>query len=128
MKDLYIRKMSLIDSPPKDSYLNRLPVVKHLAEHGIEFHKQVTFFVGENGSGKSTLIEALAVSQGFNPEGGRRISAFQRRIPIRACITICGFPGERCIPGTGSSCGRKAFTMWQAISTSWTGNRASGVL
>ena len=72
MKDLYIRKMSLIDSPPKDSYLNRLPVVKHLAEHGIEFHRQVTFFVGENGSGKSTLIEALAVSQGFNPEGGTK--------------------------------------------------------
>lgn len=72
MKDLYIRKMSLIDSPPKDSYLNRLPVVKHLAEYGIEFHKQVTFFVGENGSGKSTLIEALAVSQGFNPEGGTK--------------------------------------------------------
>ena len=72
MKDLYIRKMSLIDSPPKDSYLNRLPVVRHLAEHGIEFHRQVTFFVGENGSGKSTLIEALAVSQGFNPEGGTK--------------------------------------------------------
>ncbi len=72
MKDLYIRKMSLIDSPPKDSYLNRLPVVRHLAEHGIEFHKQVTFFVGENGSGKSTLIEALAISQGFNPEGGTK--------------------------------------------------------
>lgn len=72
MKDLYIRKMSLIDAPPKDSYLNRLPVVKHLAEHGIEFHRQVTFFVGENGSGKSTLIEALAVSQGFNPEGGTK--------------------------------------------------------
>ena len=72
MKDLYIRKISLIDSPPKESYLNRLPVVKHLAEHGIDFHKQVTFFVGENGSGKSTLIEALAVSQGFNPEGGTK--------------------------------------------------------
>ena len=72
MKDMYIRKMSLIDSPPKDSYLNWLPVVKHLAEYGIEFHRQVTFFVGENGSGKSTLIEALAVSQGFNPEGGTK--------------------------------------------------------
>ena len=44
--------------------------MKYLAENRIEFHKQVTFFVGENGSGKSTLIEALAVSQGFNPEGG----------------------------------------------------------
>ena len=72
MRDLYVRRMSLIDLPPKDSYLNRLPAVKHLAEHGIDFHKQVTFFVGENGSGKSTLIEALAVAQGFNPEGGTK--------------------------------------------------------
>jgi len=72
MRDLYIRSMSLPEPLPRDSYLNKLPVVKHLAEHGIEFHKQVTFFVGENGSGKSTLIEALAVSQGFNPEGGTK--------------------------------------------------------
>ena len=72
MRDLYIRRMSLIDLPPKESYLIRLPVVKHLAEQGLDFHKQVTFFVGENGSGKSTLIEALAVSQGFNAEGGTK--------------------------------------------------------
>ena len=72
MRDLYIRSMSLPESLPRESYLNELPVVKYLAEHGIEFHKQVTFFVGENGSGKSTLIEALAVSQGFNPEGGTK--------------------------------------------------------
>lgn len=72
MRDLYIRSMSLPEPLPRDSYLNDLPVVKHLAEHGIEFHKKVTFFVGENGSGKSTLIEALAVSQGFNPEGGTK--------------------------------------------------------
>ena len=63
MRDLYIRSMSLPEPLPLDSYLNDLPVVKHLAEHGIEFHKQVTFFVGENGSGKSTLIEALAVNK-----------------------------------------------------------------
>ena len=72
MRDLYIRRMELIDLPPRESYLNALPVVKHLAEKGIDFHKQVTFFVGENGSGKSTLIESLAVSQGFNPEGGTK--------------------------------------------------------
>jgi predicted ATPase len=30
----------------------------------------VTYFVGENGTGKSTLLEAIAVSLGFNPEGG----------------------------------------------------------
>ena len=72
MRDLYIRRMSLPEPLPRDSYLNDLPVVKHLAREGIDFHKQVTFFVGENGSGKSTLIEALAISQGFNPEGGSR--------------------------------------------------------
>ena len=72
MRDLYIRWMELPEPVPRDSYLARLPVVKHLAERKIEFHKQVTFFVGENGSGKSTLIEALAISQGFNPEGGTK--------------------------------------------------------
>ena len=76
MRDLYIRRMSLPEPLPRESYLNRLPVVKHLAEKGIDFHKQVTFFVGENGSGKSTLIEALAISQHFNPEGGTKNFSF----------------------------------------------------
>ncbi len=76
MRDLYIRWMELPEPLPRESYLNRLPVVKHLAEGKIEFHKQVTFFVGENGSGKSTLIEALAISQGFNPEGGTKNFCF----------------------------------------------------
>ncbi len=72
MRDLYIRWMELLEPVPKENYLARLPVVRHLAERRIAFHKQVTFFVGENGSGKSTLIEALAISQGFNPEGGTK--------------------------------------------------------
>ena len=76
MKDLYIRSMNLTEPIPKESYLSALPVVRHLSEHGITFHKQVTFFVGENGSGKSTLIEALAISQGFNPEGGTKNFSF----------------------------------------------------
>ena len=72
MRDLYIRSMCLTEPLPRESYLAKLPVVRHLADRGIGFHKQVTFFVGENGSGKSTLIEALAISQGFNPEGGTK--------------------------------------------------------
>ncbi len=72
MRDLYIRSMCLPEPLPERNYLTQLPVVKHLSDRGIEFHKQVTFFVGENGSGKSTLIEALAISQGFNPEGGTK--------------------------------------------------------
>lgn len=42
----------------------------------LEFHKPITFFVGENGSGKSTLLEAIAVAYGFNPEGGTRNYSF----------------------------------------------------
>lgn len=38
----------------------------------LEFHKPITFFVGENGSGKSTMLEAIAVAYGFNPEGGTK--------------------------------------------------------
>jgi predicted ATPase len=45
-----------------------LPIVKNLKE--INLHEAVTFIIGENGSGKSTLLEALAVSLGFNAEGG----------------------------------------------------------
>lgn len=39
----------------------------------------VTFLVGENGSGKSTLLEAIAVSCGFNAEGGTRNFTFSTR-------------------------------------------------
>ena len=28
--------------------------------------------MGENGTGKSTLLEAIAVAEGFNPEGGTK--------------------------------------------------------
>ncbi len=76
MRDLYIRSMCLPEPLPERNYLTQLPVVKHLSDKGIEFHKQVTFLVGENGSGKSTLIEALAISQGFNPEGGTKNFCF----------------------------------------------------
>ena len=75
MRVLYIPRMSLLEPLPRESYLSRLPVVRQL-EKGIDFHKQVTFFVGENGSGKSTLIEALAISQHFNPEGGTKNFSF----------------------------------------------------
>ena len=49
------------------------------AFHGVKdihFQNPVTFFVGENGSGKSTLLEAMAIADGFNPEGGTRNYSF----------------------------------------------------
>jgi len=45
----------------------------------LKLDREVTFLVGENGSGKSTLLEALAVSAGFNAEGGSRNFNFASR-------------------------------------------------
>ncbi len=72
----FIRSIEIIDEAiiAKDEYPFILPVVKHLQK--IEFHKHVTFFIGENGTGKSTLLEAIATHYGFNPEGGSKHSIF----------------------------------------------------
>ena len=63
----------------ENSYLNSLPAVKWLKEHRLMLDTPVTFLVGENGSGKSTLLEAIAVSCGFNAEGGTRNFTFSTR-------------------------------------------------
>jgi predicted ATPase len=60
-----------------DVYPFVLPAIRGL--ESIELHPRVTFLVGENGSGKSTLLEALAVSLGFNAEGGSRNFDFSTR-------------------------------------------------
>jgi predicted ATPase len=60
-----------------DAYPFSLPAVRVLRT--LELHPEVTFFVGENGSGKSTLLEALAVSCGFNAEGGSKNFRFGTR-------------------------------------------------
>lgn len=52
------------------SYLRRIEALSGLER--LDFTNPITFFVGENGSGKSTLLEAIAVSHGFNPEGGTK--------------------------------------------------------
>ncbi len=58
----------------RSSYPFNIPAIKGL--ESLDFHPDVTFFVGENGSGKSTLIEAIAVAMGFNAEGGTKQSTF----------------------------------------------------
>ena len=60
-----------------DRYPFSLPAIRTL--ESIDLHPKMTFLVGENGSGKSTLLEAMAVSLGFNPEGGSRNFGFSTR-------------------------------------------------
>jgi len=69
--DLFITSISIPNKIPPESYLHDLAIIKSLQSmERLEITKRVTFLVGENGVGKSTLIEAIAVHQGFNPEGG----------------------------------------------------------
>lgn len=73
--DLFIRGIQVFkDRIGKDSYLQNIPALKKLDK--FSFKSPVTFFCGENGSGKSTLMEAIAVSYGFNPEGGTKNYSF----------------------------------------------------
>lgn len=58
-----------------DAYPFNIPAVREI--ESIDFHPNVTFFVGENGSGKSTLLEGIAVSLGFGAEGGTRNVQFK---------------------------------------------------
>ena len=75
--------------PSFDAYPFSLPAVRNLDV--LELHPAVTFLVGENGSGKSTLLEAIAVSSGFNAEGGTKNFRFGTRIshsPLHEFIRI----------------------------------------
>lgn len=73
MNELFLRELALKEDCPEKGYPFGLPAVRSLARmKGMAFHMPVTFFAGENGTGKSTLLEAIAVSSGFNAEGGTR--------------------------------------------------------
>lgn len=82
-----------------DSYLREIEAINQLEE--IVFEKPITFFVGENGSGKSTLLEALAVSYGFNPEGGTKnysFSTYDSHSPI-----LLGIPDAQILSFDGGT-------------------------
>lgn len=80
MERKYVRGVELRAPIAQDSYLHSVPAVASLEKTGaLEFHKDVTFLIGENGTGKSTLLEAIAVACGFNAEGGSRNFSFSTR-------------------------------------------------
>ena len=74
---------------PKNSYIRKIKSLRGL--ESLAFQSPVTFFVGENGSGKSTLLEAMAVSYGFNPEGGTMnydFSTFDSHSELHEAVTL----------------------------------------
>ena len=74
-EQLHIKGISIDwDKISSHSYLRGIQSISGM--NHLEFHKPITFFVGENGSGKSTLLEAIAVAYGFNPEGGTKNYSF----------------------------------------------------
>ncbi|MBB5458437.1 AAA family ATPase [Paraburkholderia sp. Cpub6] len=75
----YISRISLLREKVDsfDRYPFCLPAIR--AFESLVPHPKVTFLIGENGSGKSTFLEAIAVSMGFNPEGGTKNFHFGTR-------------------------------------------------
>lgn len=67
LQEVSIRPDAQIDY---ERYPYAIPAVREMGH--LEFHPDVTFFVGENGAGKSTLLEAIAVALGFGKEGGTK--------------------------------------------------------
>ena len=65
VKSIYLNREKVYSF---DTFPLNLPVIRNLGT--LHFHPNVTYIVGENGMGKSTLLEGIAVSLGFNPEGG----------------------------------------------------------
>ncbi|MEO0529963.1 MAG: AAA family ATPase [Planctomycetota bacterium] len=75
----YLESVSLVPHKVRDPshYAFNLPAMRGFSS--LTLHPKVTFFVGENGSGKSTMLEAIAVANGLNPEGGSRNLQFATR-------------------------------------------------
>jgi predicted ATPase len=71
MTDPFVHYILLDRSRLSESdYSLGIPALAEVSK--LELHPKVTYFIGENGTGKSTLLEAIAVADGFNPEGGSR--------------------------------------------------------
>jgi predicted ATPase len=68
----YLQRVTALfgDDVDWDRHPYNVPAVQAL--DAIDFHADVTFFIGENGAGKSTVLEAIALALGFSMEGGTR--------------------------------------------------------
>lgn len=80
-----------------DAYPFQIPAVREIGN--IDFHPNVTFFVGENGSGKSTVMEGIALALGFAAEGGTknvRLDSAGSTSPLHEALRLArGVPKPR---------------------------------
>ena len=76
MAELYLKKIAVSPTLDTTQYYAALPAVQALCKTPLNVQQPILFFVGENGVGKSTLMEALAITLGFNPEGGSKNFSF----------------------------------------------------
>ncbi|MED1557870.1 AAA family ATPase [Bacillus paramycoides] len=86
LKSVSLQKENI---PSFSAYPYCLPAIRTL--QSLVFHPNVTFIIGENGTGKSTLLEGIAVSLGFNAEGGTknfRFNTYDSHSPLHEYIQI----------------------------------------
>ena len=82
----YLQRITALfgDDVDWDRHPYCVPAVRELSS--LDFHPDVTFFVGENGAGKSTLLEAIALAMGFSIDGGSRnvsnLNTAQEKAPL----------------------------------------------
>ena len=92
----FIRSVSIDwDRVAPRSYLRDIPALRF--DGPLRLEGNVAFFVGENGTGKSTLLEGIAVSWGFNPEGGGknyRFSTYDSHSELHEAVRIVRNPGK----------------------------------
>ncbi|MFJ8352653.1 AAA family ATPase [Bacillus paramycoides] len=86
LKSVSLQKENI---PSFSAYPYCLPAIRTL--QSLVFHPNVTFIIGENGTGKSTLLEGIAVSLGFNAEGGTknfRFNTYDSHSPLHEYLRI----------------------------------------
>lgn len=75
--NLFIKGIRFKEFENNNEYPYNINSIRNIKK--IDFLKNVTMIVGDNGVGKSTLIEAIAISYGFNPEGGSKNLNFETK-------------------------------------------------
>ncbi len=97
----FIHRYYALDQPLGEvaRWVDTVPAFRALKSAGyLDFRSPITIITGENGVGKSTLLEGIAVSCGFNDQGGpfgARVTG--RNNPLRNVASV--LQGARAMDG-----------------------------